>query len=117
MAALVDFSLARQEDGSLNIAMAPSVNISGWSLQFTLLKSFGGISGIVIGSCASGFNGVSGISVINGLQGNFTCTIGSQFTSGLGWGAYAYDIQRLDSGFRTVLVEGNMLLLPGTAGA
>lgn len=109
----MDFSMAPREDGTLAVSMTPPVGISGWSLQFLLQKNFGGISGLIVKSAASGFNNVSGINILDGVQGQFNVKINSVDTSGFSSQNYAYTIARLDSGFVTTLVEGYLLLQPG----
>ena len=76
---------------------------------------FGGISGFAIASVASGYNGQSGINITNSGQGVLNITIPSLATSGIDFKNYAFAIERLDSGFRTVLSEGYVLLLPSVA--
>lgn len=112
MAALMDFALYRREDATLGVAMQPPTLISGWNIQCTIENAFGGISG-TFKSCASGFNNVSGINVIQGSTGVFNVQINSIDTSGWDQKPYAFAIERLDQGARTTLVEGFLLLLPG----
>lgn len=114
MAIQMDYSLVRFEDGTIQVGMQPPVNISAWNLQFQLLRRFGGVSGLITKSAASGFGGgQSGITIMSSGQGTFSVQIRSQDTSGLDPGVYAYGIQRLDSGFQTTLVKGYFNLLPG----
>ena len=70
-------------------------------------------SGVFIKSCASGHgDGVSGITVTNSGAGQFQVAIRSVNTSGLDLGNYAYTFIRTDSGFRTTLAEGYVILTP-----
>ena len=112
MPVLADFSLARYEDGNLTITMAPATPIGGWSVQLRIYKHFGGGSGLVIKNMASGFINVSGINIINSGQGIFNVTLNSADTSGLAYGNYVYEAVRLDSGYRSVLAEGILSILP-----
>lgn len=107
-----DFSLCRQEDGTLQVSMVPAVNVSGWPIQFSLSNRFGSDTPLVVKSCASGFNNVSGINVVDGAQGVLQIQIDSINTSGLEYGNYAARTERLSSGARTALTEGYLLLLP-----
>ncbi len=115
MPILADFSLSRLEDATLTVSMAPPTPIGGWMLRFWMQNRFGGISGFAQAYVSSGYNGQSGINVINSGQGVFSVTIPSMATSGLDYKNYAYAIERLDSGFRTVISEGYVLLLPSVA--
>jgi len=113
MPVIADFGeFAQYEDGLINVSLAPPTNISGWSLQFQVGKRFGWTSGLITRSCASGFNNVSGINVVNGAQGQFKISLQSVDTSGMNFGAYAGYCQRLDSGFHTNLVEGYLIVVP-----
>ena len=110
MPAYVDWNLGEREDGLFTVGLAPPIAIGGWNIQFTLLTRFGGISGLVTKSCASGFSGVSGITVTNSGNGTFQVSINSADTSGFNPNAYAYTVERLDTGFRTELLQGYLLL-------
>lgn len=112
MAIQADFSISQYEDQALNVAVAPPVSISGWNVQFGVTKRFGGGSGLITKSMASGYNGTSGVSIVDGAAGIYNVTLNSADTSGLPYGNYAYQMQRLDSGFRAVLSEGYMLVVP-----
>jgi len=77
-------------------------------LQFEVQHRFGGISGLITKNVASGFNGASGITVTNSGLGYFTVGINSIDTSGFDFKNYSFDVQRLDSGSRTVIAQGIM---------
>jgi len=111
----IDFNLPRDADAVLTLQISPPTNTSGWYTQFQMTKRFGSTSGLIIKSCASGFNGlnVSGMSLTDGQKGIFQIAVNSIDTSGLQFGAYAHVTQRLDSGSRTTLVEGFMNIVPG----
>jgi hypothetical protein len=112
MPVLVDFSLARGEDAVLNVSMAPPVDVGGWDIRFEVAKRFGSYSGFVTKSVASGFNGASGITVVNSGQGIFGVRLNTPDTNDREFGNYAYAITRYTSGSRTVLTEGYVLLSP-----
>lgn len=113
MAVKVDVSIARNEDAVLAITMAPPVNIAGWNIRFRAQHRFGGLSGFITKSAASGFGGgQSGITIANSGTGAFNVRLNSPDTSGQEYGAYAYTAERMDSGFRTVLTEGYLILSP-----
>lgn len=104
-----DFTLGQREDGSLTIPMSPPQPIGGFTLEFTVLSHFGGISGLITKSCASGFYS-SGITLVNSGQGILQISINAGDTSGWVPNAYPFVVQRLDSGFRTDLTTGYLLL-------
>jgi hypothetical protein len=102
-----NFTLARYEDGILTVSMTPPTPIGGWTLQFSVCTRFGGTSPLVTKSCASGYNGTSGITITNSGQGFFAVQLKSADTSGLDPGNFAYVIERLDSGARSLIVQRN----------
>mgnify|MGYP001597783148 CR=1 FL=1 len=110
MPIIADFKLDAGTDGILTINMSPPVNIQNWNIQFRATNRLGGVSGLIIKSCASGFNNVSGINVVNAGAGIFDVDIRAQDTSGFNQGAYAHIVQRLDSGLVNDLVKGYLLL-------
>jgi hypothetical protein len=105
-----DFQLLKYEDGALVINMAPPIPIGGWTLQFAATRRFGSTSGLIVKNSASGYNGVSGITVMNSGQGQFQIAIYESDTSGLLPGNYAYTVQRQDSGEASVLAQGYLSL-------
>lgn len=111
-----DVTISRFEDGVLTVAMAPPVAVGGWAITFRVQKYFGGgsslASGLINKSVSSGLNGASGITVTNSGQGVFAIDLRSVDTSGLQFGNYAYAVERTDSGNRTVLSQGYVLLGP-----
>ena len=113
MPIIANYPLVRGQDGTLTISLTPATSISGWTIQATFLQRFGGSSGLIQKSMASGHDGVSGISLLDGAAGSFRVTINAGDTSGLEYGNYSYNVSRLDSGFATVLSEGFLLLKPG----
>ena len=104
-----DFSIGKLEDGTLTVALQPPVAIGGWQIQFTVQKHFGGISGIYT-AYVSGINSISGITITNSGQGIFNIALPSYWASGLDFGNYSYSVERRDSGFRTELSIGYILL-------
>jgi hypothetical protein len=93
------FSLPLQNDGTLTIALQPPNPISGWQIQCDLLQNFGG-NPIYSAYVSSGFNNVSGINVIDGINGVFTITFPSLILSGFQEGNYPFDAYRLSGGVR-----------------
>lgn len=115
MATLQDFAIARWEDGILQITMNPSVAIGGWTIRFQAQHRFGGISGAIQRYISTGKNNQSGINILNSGLGIFTVQINSVDTSGLDFSNLTYVTERMDSGFRTIINEGFIALLPGGA--
>jgi len=109
---LADFTMARQTDVTIGIGIEPPVPVGGWEVQFQVTNRFGGSSGLITKSVASGFNGVSGVSVVNSGQGIFNVAIGASDTSGRPYGNYSYEFNRLSSGNMVRLVEGFLSLTP-----
>lgn len=112
MPVLADFSFAKYQDGTLTISLSPPTAIGGWNIVYNQYKRFGSNTPIFTYSVASGFNGASGITVINSGQGIITMRIREENTSGLPYGNYAGMCERMDSGYRTTLSEGYMILVP-----
>ena len=111
-----DFSFNQFADGTISVSLAPAANIGNQNIRFQAFKRFGGISGLITKSCNSGFNNVSGINITSSGEGRFNISLRGADTSGLQLGNYAYAIERLDSGSRTVISEGYLILLPGGIG-
>lgn len=107
MSTLMDFQMGRQEDYTLVIQMTPPTPIVGWTLQFSMMKRFGGVSGLFPPKTIG-----SGIIINNSNLGIFSVGINSVDTSGIEYGNYAYLAQRLDSGQQTNLSEGYGLISP-----
>lgn len=113
---LSDWSFVRFEDGNLQFSMSPATPLGGSYIQFELSKRFGSASGLIIKSIQSGYNGVSGITMVNSGNGQLSISYNSVDSSGLDFGVYSYSIQRLDSGSRTNLACGYTILLPSIEG-
>lgn len=105
-------SLTAETDTTIGVQLTPAVAIGGWNIEFEMKTHFGGVSGIITKSVASGFNGASGITVTNSGEGLFNISIRAGDTSGLLYAPYAYTTRRDDSGFKTVLTEGFCNLVP-----
>ena len=113
MAINADLPIARFQDGILNVDVEPSVAIGGWTIQFKVTGRHGFMSGAkILKSVASGYNDSSGINVTNSGNGQFQVRIFGSETSGLNYGAYAMQVERIDSGSQTVLVQGYLQVKP-----
>src|ERR1700684_4211335 len=110
MASIANIAFYRGEDVLLTVTMSPVTAILGWNLQFSLREHYGDPGSPLIVKT----NG-AGITLIDTTNGIFTVPLAQADTLPLAFGAYVYDIQRTDSGSRTVLVAGNVNLLPEVA--
>lgn len=107
MSVRTNFSFIRMEDGVLAISMTPPQPVGGWNLRFERRKYPESSGGIVTKVCASGFGGtnVSGIIITNSGNGTIQVVINSADNSGDPF-PYHHRLERLDSGYRSVLLEG-----------
>ena len=99
-----DFSLS-YEDGVLTFSMAPPVAIGGMTFQFQMMKRAGGTP-IITANMAPGFQGASGITIVDSGNGIYSINQFQAQVSGRDPGAYFFLVQRLDSGFITTFAEG-----------
>lgn len=119
MAVYSDFTLTQFEDSTLTVSITPPTAIGLWDFNFNVRKRFGSESGLIVKSSASGYGaGQSGISIVDSGQGRVNVRINTQDTSGLEPNfAYAYALNRSNSGSVTVLTTGYFKLLPSVGGA
>jgi hypothetical protein len=108
MAIKTDIAWYLGEDVTLTVTMSPAVNITGWSLAFTVKRAYGDAAALLSKTTAAG------ITITDAANGVFRVTLASADTNNatVGAGAYVYDVQRTDSGFRTVLCLGTLTVLP-----
>lgn len=106
MATIANISFYKGEDVTLTVTMSPATNITGWTLAFTVRKSYGDASALMTKTSGAG------ITVTDATNGVFKVAIASADSTGLEQRAYVFDIQRTDSGSRTVLTIGTLTLLP-----
>lgn len=114
MPVVVDFSLAKHEDGVLLVRMSPPVNVGGQTLRFSVSRRHGSDAPFLVKFAASGYGGgQSGVTVTDSGLGAFGVQLyGSEF-SGKDPQNYAYKVERMDSGSRTQYTVGYLLLGPG----
>lgn len=96
------FTFFRGEDIILNFQMTPPVDVTGWSITFSIftdLPSEGGTS----------FYAVSA-TIADGPRGKFTVAISSAATTGSAVGRYVWDCRREDSGNKATLADGYLIL-------
>jgi hypothetical protein len=105
MATSANISFYRGEDVTLVVTMNPVVDISGWSLQFTVRAALD-LLPIAITKTVG-----AGITITNGPGGIFRVVILRDDTVALAVGTYLFDIQRIDSGYYTELLIGQLALL------
>ena len=107
----VEISLVRQEDVVVTLSMVPPVPIASWAIEVNVTKRYGGET--LFKKCySSGYDGVSGIHILDSGAGIMAIRFNSVDTSGLNFGNYAFQVVRLDSGSRTVPTEGYLLVTP-----
>lgn len=100
-----NFTLALAENGNATLGLQPPTNIGGWSLHFQMCKRQGG-EAIINKYLASGFSGVSGMTIINSGQGVMRIDFNPLEVSGQIPGNYYYCVDRTTSGFYTRVIEG-----------
>jgi hypothetical protein len=112
MVVQMDYLWSQGDAGTLVIDMVPPTPVGGESFQFNFSHRFGGLSGWAFKYVSSGYNGQSGISIVDSGAGRFQVQITPTDTSGLAFGAYSFSFKRTDSGAQTNLAEGFELLGP-----
>lgn len=105
MPVYADFPLGLSEFGVVAFSLQNPTPISGWSVQFDLARRPGGVP-FFSAYLASGFDGVSGITLVNGAIGTFTVDLPPSIMSGRDPGNFGYKIHRSNSGFQTDLTLG-----------
>lgn len=105
MAVQSDFAVYAFEDGLLNINMTPPTVIGGWNITYTMTKRQGG-DALDFKCVASGFNGSSGITILNSGQGAMRVTLIPSTVSGLDPGAYYFRMERTGTGVATLIADG-----------
>jgi hypothetical protein len=104
-----DFAFCRYCDGVLTVSMTPPVAIGGWTLQVDVSHRMGSVEPLFSRYAASGYVG-SGITIVDSGTGTFAAQIDAPDTSGLDLKNYACLVKRTDSGSRTDIFKGYMLL-------
>ena len=110
-----NFELTKGTDGDLLIELSPPIDVGGWTVRFTISKRFNASSGVIVDRWASsGYGGgQSGITVTDSGVGRFTITAPTpEEFSGRDAGNYAMQFSRTDSGSRTPLSQGLILMGP-----
>ena len=100
-----DDEFFRGEDKILTVTLDPVVNISGWTLAFTMRLTAGSAEALIEKTTTSG------ITITDGTHGIFQVTLDDLETAGLQPGKYAYDCKRMDAGAEAILVYGTLELL------
>ncbi len=90
------------EDFTVSVQMQPVVDITGWTLEFTLLSS----QTETDSPLATGT-----ITVISAVAGTLTVRLLSADTEQAP-GTYYYRLRRTDSGARALLADGDFLIKP-----
>ncbi len=87
----------RGEDVTVDFQMTPPVDVTGWTIRFTLSDTLGG-------TAQSGFPLTA--SIVNGPAGRFRVAIASALTASLAVGRYVWDVRRTDAGSKATLADG-----------
>lgn len=112
MPAYQDFSMGLSEDVTLLVSLTDAQPVSGWQVEFTGAKRFGG-SGWVNKSIAlaSGImSGASGVAVTDSGRGQFLVSLYAKDVSGLNPSNMSFKFRRLCSGRHADLTVGYVLL-------
>lgn len=127
MPILADWEMVKYTDGLLIVSMSPPQAIGGWTIRYRETIAVGGgqyqvltaaeSSGNVLRNqiekyVASGYNGASGITITDSGVGILQVRVNEADVSGRPYGAYPYQLERLDSGSATVLANGFRLYRP-----
>lgn len=117
MAINVNLCIGLGEDKTITVNLNPAVPIGGWDLRAKIQNDFGGLSGFIQKSCASGYgDGASGIQITNSGQGQFKILFDSIDTSGLQYKNYSFTCERFNSGYHTVIALGYLTVTPSIGG-
>lgn len=106
MSYVANIELHKGEDAVITVTMTPVTNITGWALAFNIRRSPDDPTALVTKTT------LSGMSITNPSNGVFTITLDRADTRDLDYRELFFDIQRTDTGFRTVLTYGSCTLLP-----
>jgi len=96
-----DIVVYRGEAVTLPFTMSPVVNISGWTLKFTVTKAANKTTKLL---------GPLSMTVTSGAAGTFSITLAEEqlnFTPG----AYRFDVWRTDEGLEQPIAIGNFTLV------
>lgn len=111
MSVQVDFTLSRVEVGTLDIPLEPPTAVGGWTIEYQMWRRQGATgTPLSLKSIASGYDAVSGITMINSGQGMFRVSLAPADVSGMSPGNYYYQIIRTDSGQQTLLTQGYRMM-------
>ena len=101
MATVQTITVYRGEQVVLNFTMSPVVNISGWTLPFTVAKKSNSPTKLIQ------VNGV----ILAGPSGTFSVTLTEENTDQTP-DTYYFDVWRNDEGYEQVLAIGSFVVLP-----
>lgn len=103
MATHNDLSWWKGEDILLSFTMAPTTDITGWTISLAVKPSLDAAASILT---------VAG-SILSAAAGTYSISItAAQNTTTLSSGSYVYAVTRTDSGSVAVLSEGAILIKP-----
>lgn len=105
MATFANFTLYKDTDATLTDTLDPAVNITGWALECSVRKQYGGTELI------SKTTGAGTITITDATNGVFTVAFYDTDTEDLEPGAYIYNILRTDAGSEAILSSGFINLM------
>jgi len=92
----------RGEDITLNFQMTPPVDITGWTITFSIFTDLPSESGTSVFTATA--------TIADGPRGKFTVGIPSANTASQSVGRYVWDCRREDSGNKATLADGYLIL-------
>lgn len=108
-----DFQASYWSENNVTLALNPPAPVSGLAITFSCTRRAGGDDVVLLKSCASGFNGVSGITVTNGQQGVMDIRINpAADISGTAVGNYVWQARIVTSGLAVTLGDGYLSVNP-----
>lgn len=93
-------TIYRGEDITLNFTMDPVVDISGWTLAYTIRDKH--LTGSALASSVG--------TVTSGASGTFTVPITAAQSAAIDPGNYSWDVWRTDSGSASLLAHGDIIV-------
>lgn len=118
-----DFTTVAHADGSLTVTNTPPGAMGNQTIRYREFVYFGGGNPVIpiSGQSFSGYlptnliekwmgsgtgGGASGITMLDSGTGRFRISLPAAEISGRDIGAYAYEVERVDSGYVTMLARG-----------
>lgn len=108
-----DFSVSQWSDTSVTLVLNPPAPVGGLTIEMFSTPRLGGTDRVFTKSVASGFNGASGITILNSGEGILEIRLDvSKDYSGRNPGNYAWKARVLTSGLNVDLGDGLISVNP-----